>query len=194
MSDIDLPKPFSRLFAGPIDDDTIFDSVAELNAYLTNPKRYPGQKATVVENGNVQNYQLNGLGNAWDIFDKEIVEESSSVVDEGGIAGETVGTNRVIICDVDGKYYHADSSDISHVGKVIGISKNATLTDEDIDLITSGSLEDQAFTFNPGQSVFFDTQGALTQTPPSVGFIQVVGTAVSPTKVLVGIKSPVILA
>jgi hypothetical protein len=55
---------FRRLYAKSLVEGQVFDNVIELNAYLNNPARYPGQIATCIENLETI-YILNASRDAW---------------------------------------------------------------------------------------------------------------------------------
>lgn len=49
MSNLLFPLGFKRQYAGPLDADSVFTTMVELQNYLTNDLRYPGQIATCLE-------------------------------------------------------------------------------------------------------------------------------------------------
>jgi hypothetical protein len=64
MADLLFPLQFRRQFDGPLDLDGVFDTVVNLNAYLTNARRYAGQIVACDETPGVA-YVLNAARDAW---------------------------------------------------------------------------------------------------------------------------------
>jgi hypothetical protein len=59
-----FPLKFKRQYSGSLDADLNFATLMELNAYLTDGARYPGQIVSCTETeGKI--YVLNTAGNAW---------------------------------------------------------------------------------------------------------------------------------
>ena len=107
--------------------------------------------------------------------------------------GEILGGQRVVISGADGKLYTADSSDVSHIGKVLGITRQAYLAGVEGEVISGGTFEDPSFSFTPSEKLYFDAAGVLTHSIPTTGFVQVMGHAISSTKIFIAMKTPVIL-
>lgn len=63
MATIISPIQYLRQFAGPIDADSVFETTAARNAYLTSPRRYPGQLVYDLQADAA--FFLNADGNAW---------------------------------------------------------------------------------------------------------------------------------
>jgi len=68
MANTDLPEAFHRIYEGPVDDSTVFNSTAELNNYLSNPARYAGQVVSLVEGSLVTIYRLSADKTSWENF------------------------------------------------------------------------------------------------------------------------------
>lgn len=58
-----LPFQIKRQQAAPLDVDSVFQTEAALNSYLTNPRRYPLMVVGCVETQEI--YKLNAAGDAW---------------------------------------------------------------------------------------------------------------------------------
>lgn len=64
MAELIFPLQYKRQYNAALDVDMVFNTDAELQAYLTNPRRYSGQTATCLEHeGNL--YILNNQQNNW---------------------------------------------------------------------------------------------------------------------------------
>ena len=64
MANLSFPLRFKRQYSGSLDPDLTFDTIVELNSYLTNGARYPGQIVSCIETeGKI--YVLNSTGTNW---------------------------------------------------------------------------------------------------------------------------------
>lgn len=102
------------------------------------------------------------------------------------LATRDIGGLRVLLADQS----YADQSDETSFGKVIGISKGAVVTGEWLDIITSSELN--GFTgLTPNELIYLGSNGLITQTVPTSGYIQQLGVALTSTSILVNISLPV---
>ncbi len=90
-------------------------------------------------------------------------------------AGENINALKVLRNDLDNKAYIADSSDVNETNRILGVAKIAALAGNSVQYVISGILEDASFNFDVTSPVFFDSNGALTQTPPPSGFVTIIG-------------------
>lgn len=94
----------------------------------------------------------------------------------------------------DGLLVPADCGDPAHLGAVVGVVDSAYPAGDMAVVRASLPLEHAGWTWTPGP-VFVGLAGALTQTvPPGAVFIQVIGRAVSATRVLIDIQPPISIA
>lgn len=107
-------------------------------------------------------------------------------------ANGALGGQRVVIGDGLGGASYADSSNTAHRGKVIGITTAAAIDTAPVTIRVAGEMEELAWSWSIGE-VYFNSSGVLTQTPPASGFVQVVGTAIAPTKIAVNVQVPILL-
>jgi hypothetical protein len=105
-------------------------------------------------------------------------------------AGEFIPKNRVVYINTDSKIYKANSSDFTGYNRVIGIIVKDVEENEKVHVIHLGRL-DGLSGLTIGTKYFYNTGGALVATPPSVGYTQVVGNAISATSLLVRIQLPI---
>lgn len=87
----------------------------------------------------------------------------------------------------------ASASDVTHAGRVVGISLAAASAGASIAYVDDGAIDEPSWSFAPGP-VWLGEQGQITQALPSAGFAQIVGTAVTPTRIVVSLQAPIILA
>lgn len=109
-------------------------------------------------------------------------------------AGEDIGGHRVVIQYTDGCVYYASNTSDSHKHAILGITTGAVSSGNTATIQTYGELTEPSWTWTPGLPVFLSTNGLLTQTAPSSGFVLVIGTAQTATKLFVSIKPPIVKA
>lgn len=88
---------------------------------------------------------------------------------------------------------YCDAATTGHAGRLVGVTLNAAASGGDVRVLPAGPVVEPSWAWTPNAPVFLGSAGALTQTPPTTGFSQVVGTALSLTKLLVNIQPPVVL-
>lgn len=105
-----------------------------------------------------------------------------------------INSHRAIITDNLGYAKHASSTDVTHAALIIGVSLNSVTDLSNVNVRSLGFMEDNSWNWTPAQPLFVGNIGQLTQTPPAVGFSLIVATAITPTKIFINIKTPIILA
>ena len=106
-------------------------------------------------------------------------------------AAADLGGHRAVISREDGTIEYADSSNLNHLGKVLGVIVQAVLTGESVNVIRGGLLEFEGWDWNVNLPVYLAENGLLTQNPVSAGFSQIVGFAESPTGLFVNLREPI---
>jgi len=106
------------------------------------------------------------------------------------IAGENMGAYKLVRIDL-GTAYLADKDDIANIGEVLGLTTAVSTTGNPVTIQTGGEISDTSWTWSKG-SVFMGDSGELTQTPPTVGVLQKVGTVLTATSILIDIDDPVL--
>jgi hypothetical protein len=106
-------------------------------------------------------------------------------------AAEDLGGHRAVISNVDGTIDFADSSNLDHLGKVLGIIVRSVLAGERVEVIRGGLLEFEGWSFDINLPVYLAENGLLTQNPSIAGFSQIVGFAESPTGLFVNLREPI---
>lgn len=95
----------------------------------------------------------------------------------------TVG---LVLAAVSGTIVIADSSNLDHADRLIGISIGE-------DVVTAGKL-DVPGPWNVGDVLFLGSAGELTDVVPTSGFQQQVAVATGPTSVVVSLGNAIILS
>lgn len=107
-------------------------------------------------------------------------------------ATSPIGGNRAVRGDGLGSVAYADSSDVTHIGKCIGITMNAASIGETLEIAISSEITEPSWNWAIGP-IYLGVNGLLTQTVPSTGFVQRIGTAVSATRVVVLVHQPILI-
>lgn len=107
-------------------------------------------------------------------------------------ATTAIGGNRAVMGDGAGSIAYADSSNLAHRGKCIGLTMTAASAGGTVEIAVSGDVTEPTWNWSLGP-VYLGTNGLLTQTVPTSGYIQVIGTAMSPTRMTISIQQPIIL-
>ena len=108
-------------------------------------------------------------------------------------AGAALGGHKVVKAGPLGAVYYADSDNPVDAGGVIGVTMNAALQGDPVNVQATGEMEESGWSWTPGLPVFLGPLGTLTQTPPVTGFQLVIGVASAPTKLVINIKQAIIL-
>lgn len=104
-------------------------------------------------------------------------------------AGETIGGHRAVYIDAAGLLRKA-TSDGATPKAAVAILRNATTVGTDGIIYKDGSVN--GFTgLTPGARYFLGSDGAITETPPTAGIYQALGTASSASILIVEIGEPV---
>ena len=118
---------------------------------------------------------------------------SAGALHMGYQSDTTMSGHRVVKMEANGKVGYADSANVPDAGQVLGVTLNAALPGDVVNVQVTGELTESSWTWVPGGPVYLGTAGTLTQMLPVAGFQLVVGIAVAPDKLVIGIKQAIIL-
>jgi len=107
------------------------------------------------------------------------------------IAGEIIGANAPIKTGGDNLAYIGSNLVPADVGAVVGISENAALIGEEVQ-VSRGELHNAGWNFAPG--LIFLGDRAITSVAPVVGFTQILATVLSPTDIMGTLFMPTVSA
>lgn len=111
------------------------------------------------------------------------------------IAGQTLERQRIVTLDSNTQLIHADHTNLTHAGRVIGLTLESATLGESIEVHSFGLVSEPSWNWDITQpSVFLSNAGQITQTPPTSGFINVIGHVASATQLFINIQSPINLA
>ena len=108
-------------------------------------------------------------------------------------AGTTISATTAIAA-INVLLYPANSSDINQFNNVLGMSTNGGAAGTLISFQQTGIIGLPSWNFTPGNPVFVGTTGPVTQTPPTSGFLQILGTALTSKTMILNIQPPVLLS
>lgn len=101
----------------------------------------------------------------------------------------------VVAVNTLGDIVHADCTNISHYGAVLGVCECAYPEDRQACVKSLGVIKDPSWSWVPGHPLFFSPEGRLTQDfQKRAAFSQVIAMALSPTVINVCLHQPVILS
>jgi hypothetical protein len=109
------------------------------------------------------------------------------------IASGPLGGQRMIKSNTDGTVSYADTTDVTHAGKVLGMTDFAVVDGEEVLIVREGLIEFEGFSFDIGLPVYLGENGLITQTASVSGFSQIVGFAENPTSLFLNLREPIIL-
>lgn len=110
-------------------------------------------------------------------------------------AAANVSGGKAVTLNAAGECLHANGANALMANSVVGISLNGGAAGADITIITiGGEIEETVWNWQANKPVFLGTDGALTQTAPTSGYLLVVGVAVGPTRMVVKIQQPIFIA
>ncbi len=110
------------------------------------------------------------------------------------LAGEALGGDRVVIAGDDSRLYYADNTNLAHLFRILGITTGAADPNAEANVRVGGIMTEPTWNWSLNQFIYLGRNGLLTQIIPAIGFLMVVGWPITPTKVMVDIKIPLILA
>lgn len=103
--------------------------------------------------------------------------------------GETLSA-LVVVYELDGQVYALDPHDDEHIDLLLGITLNAGMAGTEAEIRRLGIIDNNSWSWSPGR-IWLGPSGTLTQTPPDGGFDALIGTAVSPTRVILNIQDSI---
>ena len=105
-----------------------------------------------------------------------------------------ISGHSVVACNALGELIAADATNPAHRGAVLGMVADAYSPGDDAVVQTGYVLEHAGWAWTPGP-VLVGLAGQLSQAPPAGAlFAQVIGQALSATRVLIDINPPITLA
>lgn len=107
---------------------------------------------------------------------------------------QALGGHRAVIAVGATGADYADASDVTHFGRVIGITTGAAALGDPCYIKFSDIIDEPSWTWTPDGDVWVGDNGLLTQTVPSGAFLQRIGFALSATRLWVELSEPLLLS
>lgn len=104
-------------------------------------------------------------------------------------AGVTLSALTVVY-ELDGLVYPLSAWDGEHIDLILGVTLNAALEGAVINVQRAGDMDDTGWNWTPGR-IYLADDGALSETPPTSGFLTLIGSAVSATRIILNIQDPI---
>ena len=137
--------------------------------------------------GNI--YQKTGTNDTdWIIY-----QPQSTLPPYKRIASQTINSHRILALDSDGKVFHADNTVLWHRNNLIGLSKQSATTGNEVEIAVEGDeVTESSWNWNTTLPIFLSTNGQLTQTTPTTGFVCVVAETINPTTIRIKFNTAII--
>lgn len=110
-------------------------------------------------------------------------------------ARASLQAHRVLALDEMGQVHHADHAEVTHAGRIIGVSKTSALAGQDVQVAVGGIVRNGGWEMTPSAAVWLGPDGTLTQQipqPPTARFQVLVGVALDPQRVELRFGDPII--
>lgn len=108
-------------------------------------------------------------------------------------AGTAIGGHRAVVLDASGDAFYADNTNPDHLVRFYGITTGAASTGGTLSIAQTGVIVEPSWAWTAFMPVYLGTTGLLTQTPPTTGFVQIVGAALSATTLFINQRDPVVI-
>lgn len=113
-------------------------------------------------------------------------------------AGATLSGHRIVRANASGEVVYADNATLTDAGKALGITREAASSDSAVSVLHAGVIDESSWSWDTSLPVYLGTSGQLTQTAPTAGsgaaFLQIVGVALTPTRLYIDIRQAFALA
>lgn len=109
------------------------------------------------------------------------------------VALQPIGGHRVVIASGLNGADYADALNLSHFGRVIGVTTGAVNEGATLLVQSAGPIDEASWNWTPDEDVWLGVNGTLTQVlPAEAAFVQRVGFAQTPTRMWVNLSEPVL--
>ncbi len=123
----------------------------------------------------------------------EYIQSTPAVATGGFVAGEALDGYRAVMLNSVGHAVYADSGDLSHAGRAIGVTAKAAALGGDVTIRLMGEIIEPAWAWDILKSVFLGPNGTLVQVPPISGFVQIIGRPITAQSLFINPKPHVTL-
>ena len=108
-------------------------------------------------------------------------------------ASAGVNACQVVYLTTAGSVAAASAGNITHAGRIVGMTESAAAAGSTVSVRRSGSVVNAAWNLSPGQRYYLQAGGEIGTGTDNLAFVQKIGVAESATSLFLQIESPVIL-
>lgn len=145
-----------------------------------------------------------GGGGGSQIVDATIIDNSANAVSGNAVfdalagltpltltAVQALTPRSVVIASGSAGCDYANNTVVSHIGRVVGFIDGAAAAGVAVQVLRTGPLDNPGWTWTPNLPVFVTTAGQVSQTEPAGAFVQIVGFALTATRLWVSLSQPI---
>ena len=122
-----------------------------------------------------------------------LVSSEKVVVEK--IAGETIGSHKIVKLGNDGYLYYASCDNLDDVERILGLSLNSADPGGSVRVLTFGRCEDTSFNFDVSKPIYLGKNGAVVQDIDNgTVFIQRLGRVLKNNEILIDLDEPIIIS
>jgi hypothetical protein len=109
------------------------------------------------------------------------------------VASTALGGHRIVYKNSISQVAYASNNDNAQASLVIGITTEAVSSGANVSVLIFGEFEEFTWSWLTDRPIFLGLNGLMTQTVPTSGYVLQVAAPITPTKILVDIRTPVLL-
>ena len=142
---------------------------------------------TVIESPKVLKTTIQG------VIPYTLVSSEKVVVEK--VAGETIGSHKVVKLSNDGYLYYASCDNLGDVERILGLSLNSADPGGSVKVLTFGRCEDISFNFDVSKPIYLGRNGTVVQdVDDGAKFIQRLGKVLKSDEILIDLDEPIIIS
>lgn len=103
-------------------------------------------------------------------------------------AAYAIGGNRIVVVNSEDKIIYADKDTAAHAAKIFGLTTGAVETGATAKVQTNGVMQEPSWNWTLDVPIYVGNNGLLTQTPPTTGFLCIVGFPITATSIFIKIN------
>lgn len=110
-------------------------------------------------------------------------------------AAVNLGGHRIVLLNSDGEADYARADELTHASIVLGMTSHAAAEGTSVDVVRIGELEEVSWDWTLNQPVYLGLDGVPVQSLPyNATFSLVIGFPITPTRLFLSIREPIILS
>ena len=103
-----------------------------------------------------------------------------------------LGGHRMVVLNSEERAIYADNTNLAHARKVLGMTTGATSAGDMATIQTGGEMTEPSWAWTLDSPIFLAADGLLTQTQPVTGLSLVVAFPITPIKIFLNLREPLI--